>query len=127
VGLTTEVPLDLRVDAGASRNVFDLRRHRLRSLELHTGASETRVVLPEAAGATSIRAEAGAASLVLEVPDGVAARIRTRVVLGSVQVDEYRFPPVAGGYESPDYATATNRVDIDVQGGVGSLRVRSAT
>lgn len=127
VGLTTEVPLDLRVDAGASRNVLDLRRHRLRSLELHTGASETRVVLPEAAGATSVRAEAGAASLILEVPDGVAARIRTRVVLGSVQIDEYRFPPVAGGYESPDYATATNRVDIDVQGGVGSLRVRSAT
>ena len=126
VGLTTEVPLDLRVDAGASRNLLDLRRHRLRSLELHTGASETRVVLPEAAGATSVRAEAGAASLTLEVPDGVAARIRTRVVLGSVQIDEYRFPPVAGGYESRDYATATNRVDIDVQGGVGSLRVRSA-
>lgn len=127
VGLTPEVPLELRVDAGASRNLLDLRRHRLRSLELHTGASETRVVLPEGAGATSVRAEAGAASLILEVPDGVAARIRTRVVLGSVQVDEYRFPPVAGGYESPDYATATNRVDIDVQGGVGSLRVRSAT
>lgn len=126
-GLTAEVPLDLRVDGGASRNMLDLRRHRLRSLELHTGASETRVVLPEAAGATSVRAEAGAASLILEVPDGVAARIRTRVVLGSVQVDELRFPPVAGGYESRDYATATNRVDIDVQGGVGSLRVRSAT
>lgn len=127
VGLTAEVPLDLRVDAGASRNVLDLRRHRLRGLELHTGASETRVVLPEAAGATSVRAEAGAASLVLEVPDGVAARIRTRVVLGSVQVDEYRFPPVVGGYESRDYATASNRVDIDIQGGMGSLRVRSAT
>jgi len=126
VGLSAEVPLDLRVDAGASRNQLDLRRHRLRSLELHTGASETRVVLPEAAGATSVRAEAGAASLILEVPDGVAARIRTRVVLGSVQIDEYRFPPVAGGYESRDYATAANRVDIDVQGGVGSLKVRSA-
>jgi hypothetical protein len=125
-GLTAEVPLDLRVDAGASRNMLDLRRLRLRSLELHTGASETRVVLPEAAGATSVRAEAGAASLILEVPDGVAARIRTRVVLGSVQIDEIRFPPVAGGYESRDYATASNRVDIDVQGGVGSLRVRSA-
>jgi hypothetical protein len=126
VGLSREVPLDLRVDAGASRNVLDLRELRVRSLELHTGASETRVVLPRAAGATSVRAEAGAASLVIEVPDGVAARIRTRVVLGSVQVDESRFPAVAGGYESRDYATAENRVDIDVQGGVGSLRIRSA-
>lgn len=126
VGLTPDVPLDLRVDAGASRNLLDLRDVRVRSLELHTGASETRVVLPRAAGATSVRAETGAASLTIEVPDGVGARIRTRVVLGSVQVDESRFPPAAGGYESSDYASAANRVDIDVQGGVGSIRVRSA-
>lgn len=126
VGLTAEVPLDLRLDVGASKNVLDLRELRVRSLELHTGASDTRILLPRAAGATSVRAEAGAASLVLEIPGGVAARIRTRVVLGSVQVDQSRFPPVAGGYESPDYATAANRVDVDVQGGVGSLRVVSA-
>jgi hypothetical protein len=126
VGLTAEVPLDLRVDAGASRNVLDLRNLRVRSLELHTGASDTRIVLPKAAGGTSVRADTGAAALTIEVPEGVAARIRTRVVLGSVQVDETRFPRVEGGYESPDYATAANRVDIEVQGGVGSLRVRSA-
>lgn len=126
VGLTSEVPLDLRVDAGASRNLLDLRDLRVRSLELHTGASETRILLPRAAGATSVRAETGAASLTLEVPSGVAARIRTRVVLGSVQIDQTRFPQVSGGHESADYATAANRVDIDVQGGVGSLRVITA-
>jgi hypothetical protein len=27
------------------------------------------------------------------------------------------------GYESPGYETAANRVDIDVQGGVGSIKV----
>jgi hypothetical protein len=123
VGLTAEVPLDLRVDAGASKVTLDLGDLRLRSLELHTGASDTRVILPRAAGATSVRAEAGVASLTLEVPAGVAARIRSRMALGSTQVDQSRFPAVAGGYESPDYATAPNRVDIDVQGGVGSLRV----
>jgi hypothetical protein len=125
VGLAADVPLDLRVDAGASKNTLDLRELRVRSLELHTGASDTRVVLPRSAGATSVRVEAGAAGVVIEVPAGVAARIRTRVVLGSVQVDETHFPPVAGGYESPDYASADNRADIDVQGGVGSLRVRT--
>jgi hypothetical protein len=29
-------------------------------------------------------------------------------------------------HQSSDYATATNRVDIDAQGGVGSIRVVSA-
>jgi hypothetical protein len=127
VGLTSEVPLDLRIDAGASRNVFDLRDLRVRSVELHTGASDTRMLLPRAAGATSVRAATGADSLTLEVPTGVAARIRTRVVLGSVQIDETRFPKSTGGYESPDYATAENRVDIDVQSGLASLKVISAS
>lgn len=125
VGLTAEVPLDLRVDAGASRLLLDLRDLRVRNLELHAGASEARVVLPQAAGATTVRAETGAASLTLEVPSGVAARIRSRMALGNTQVDLARFPRTADGYESVDYATAANRVDIDVQGGVGSLRVVS--
>ena len=117
MGLTAEVPLDLRVDAGAARTVLDLRDLKLRNLELHTGASATRVLLPRSAGATTVRAETGAAELVFEIPTGVAARIRSRMVLGSTHIDEGRFPPAGGGHESPDYATSPNRVDIDVQGG----------
>ena len=127
VGVAADVPLDLRLDAGASRTRIDLRDSRLRTLELHTGASETHVVLPRAAGATSVRAEAGAASLIFEVPAGVAARIRSRMTLGSTQIDRSRFPQVGDEFMSPDYATATNRVDLDIQGGVGSLRIIAGT
>ena len=126
IGLTGEVPLDLRLDAGAARSLLDLSDLRLRSLELHTGASETRVRLPRAAGATVVRVEAGAASLTIEVPTGVAARIRSRMGLGSTQIDETRFPRSAAGFESADYAAAANRVDIDISGGVGSVRVIGA-
>ena len=52
-------------------------------LDLQTGASETRVRLPKAAGMTQVKTGHGAASLTLEVPAGVAARIRTRMALGS--------------------------------------------
>ena len=127
VGLTAEVPLDLRIDAGAHKAVLDLRDLRVRGLELHTGASDTRVLLPRAAGLTTVKAESGAASLTFEVPDGVAARIRTRMAISSMTIDQTRFPPSAGGYESAGFASAANRVEIDAQGGVGSLRVVGAT
>jgi hypothetical protein len=123
VGLTGEVPLDLRLDTGAARGRLDLTDLRLRRLEIHTGASETQVRLPRAAGATTVKAEAGAASLTIEVPAGVAARIRSRMGLGSSQIDLERFPRAGDGYESPDYATATNRVEIDVSGGIGSFKI----
>ena len=123
VGVTGEVPLDLKLETGATRTTVDLGDTRLRLLDLQTGASDTRVRLPRAAGATEVRASAGAASLTLEVPEGVAARIRSRMALGSSQIDEGRFPRSFEGYASPDFETAANRVDIAIEGGVGSVKV----
>ena len=122
VGFTDEVPLDLRVDGGASRATLDLSDLLVRRLELHTGASDTRVTLPNAGG-TAVRAEAGAASVTIAVPDGVAARIRARMAVGSVSVNEARFLRSGEGYESADYATNPRRSEIDVQGGVGAVRI----
>lgn len=123
LGLTAEVPLDLRVEAGASRTTLDLIDTRLSNLQIQTGASETRVRLPRAAGMTNVKAEAGAASVTFEVPAGVAVRIRNRMALGSSHIDESRFPRVGDIYQSLDYATAENRIDMDIQGGVGSVKV----
>jgi hypothetical protein len=123
IGLTAEVPLDLRLEVGAYRGVVDLGDLRLRTLDLHTGASDTVVRLPRAAGSTAVRAETGAASLRMEVPSGVAARIRSRMALGTSQIDESRFPRIGDVYQSVDYGTAANHVDIDIQGGVGSVKV----
>jgi hypothetical protein len=125
VGLTGEVPLRLRVETGAADGDLDLSGLRLAELRLRTGASETRVTLPAAAGYTRVDAEGGAAAIRFRVPDGVAARIRSAIALGSSDVDAARFPrSAAGGWESPDFGGAANRVEIEVRGGVGSLSVR---
>jgi hypothetical protein len=117
----------LRLDVGAYRGTIDLSDLRVTTLELHTGASETRVRLPRAGASTSVRADAGAAALTIEVPAGVAGRIRSRMALGSVDVDSARSPRIGDLYQSVDFATAANRGDIDVEGGVGSLRVVSGS
>lgn len=124
VGLTGEKPLDLRLDLGASRATFDLSELLVRHLDLHSGAAETRVRLPRAAGLTLVRADTGAASLAIDVPQGVAARIRSTMALGRVDVDTLRFPRSADGWESADFGSAPNRVEMDIRGGVGSVAVR---
>jgi hypothetical protein len=123
VGVTGEVPLTLRVDGGAYRGSLDLSELLVRSLEVRTGASETHVTLPRAAGMTSVRTESGAASLTISLPEGVAARIRSKMSLGNVSVDETRFPRAVEGWASPDYDSATNRAEISVEGGIGSVRI----
>jgi hypothetical protein len=125
MGLPTDVPVALQVDSGANRTTLDLADLKVTRLRINTGASETLVRLPRAAGQTHVRADSGAASITFEVPHGVAARVRGRMALGSTQVDEARFPRAGDGWESPDYATAQNRVEIEIQGGVGAVRVTS--
>lgn len=124
VRLAPDVDLDLRLEGGASRSELDLRDLRVRRLDLKTGASQTSVRLP-AHGVTAVRADAGAAQVSFEVPPGVAARIRTQMVVGATEVDDARFPRLERGrYESPDFDTAADRVEIDVRGGVGNVRIR---
>jgi hypothetical protein len=126
MGVTGEVPLRLRVESGAADAELELGALRLAELRLRTGASETRVDLPAAAGHTRVDAEGGASAIRFRVPDGVAARIRSSIVVGSSDVDTARFLRSAAGdaWESPDFATAANRVEIEVRGGVGSVSVR---
>jgi hypothetical protein len=122
VGVTAEIPVDLRLDTGANRSTVDLSALRIRRLTVNTGASETNLRLP-AAGQTAVRVACGFAAVSVEVPQGVAARIHGRVSLGSTDVDTSRFPRSFEGWASPDYETAVNRVDIAIQGGFGSVRV----
>jgi hypothetical protein len=44
------------------------------------------------------------------------------MALGSTHVDG-RFPRTADGWESPDWGSAANRVEIEIQGGVGTANV----
>lgn len=123
VGLAPDLPIALRLEGGASRSVLDLADLQITSLVVRTGASSTRIVLPRAVERCDVRIEAGAAQVVVEVPAGVAARIRSQMGLGSSAIDESRFPRSHGGWESGDFATAAHRAEISIQGGVGSVRV----
>jgi len=124
VRLNPNPRLALHFKTGASETRLDLTDLRVAEMTLETGASSTRLTLPAHAGWTRARVASGAASVEVVVPPGVAARIHGVVAIGSFQVDQQRFPRRNGGYESPDYETATHRVELNVEGGVGSVVVR---
>ncbi len=122
--LNDAIPLALEFEVGASDSHLDLTNLRVTDLSVRTGASATEVTLPANAGQTRADMHAGAASLVVRIPQGVAARIRARGGLSGITVDTARFPRSGDTYQSPDYSTAPNRIDLDVELGVGSFDVR---
>lgn len=123
--LSPEIPLRIDAETGASESNMDLTNLKVTELRIQTGASSSRVNLPAAAGYSQVKVEAGAASVELRVPEGVAARIHTETGLVGLKVDPQRFPATGtNSYESPDFISAANKVEIKVEAGVGSIDIR---
>ncbi len=125
IRLNGDVPLNLKIDSGASASTLDLTDLKVVDLDIDTGASSTEVTLPANAGNTRVDIDSGAASLNIRIPTGVAARIKVKSGIASINVDSARFPRIDGGlYQSADYANAANRADITIDTGVGSVEIK---
>ncbi|HEY5158719.1 MAG TPA: DUF5668 domain-containing protein [Anaerolineales bacterium] len=123
VYLNPSIPLSLKFDSGASSSILDLSDLKVIDLDIDTGAGKTELILPANAGSTHVDIDTGASSLKVTIPSSVAASIRVKSGIASVAINA-RFPHLDGGlYQSPDYNTASNRVDMTIDAGVGSIEI----
>lgn len=114
VRLNGDVRYDLDLKLGAGDFDVDLANVRVASATVNVGAADLRLVLPRPDGTLDISLRGGAASIVVEIPAGVEARIDTS---GS------SLTSVSGPTETAGYASATNRVRVDVRTGAASIRI----
>jgi len=124
LALSPIVEIDLTINAGASDIEADLSGLNVTNLRLNAGASDVSLVLPGVAERSYARLDMGASHIDVRVPEGVAARISTQTGVSSIDVDEARFPKMGDYYQSPDYRSASKRVELDIRGGVTSVTVR---
>lgn len=123
IRVNRDIPLNLKIDSGASASILDLSDLKVTYLDIDTGASSTELTLPANAGNTHVEIDTGASSLKVNIPAGVAASVRIKSGITAVNVNS-RFPHLDGGlYQSADYSTSANRVDITISAGVGSIDI----
>lgn len=122
--LNRDLPTRLDLHTGAGETLLDLSDTQVKDLRIETGASSTKVTLPAHAGATRVIAKAGMAALEFTVPQEVAARIRLHTGISGSKVDTNRFPMYGDGYQSADFDTALNKVDIEIEAGMGGIDIR---
>lgn len=121
--VSPDVALELEISAGASDLDLDLSRLNVKRLVVGAAASDVRIILPEAAGRTEIEIDAAVADVEITVPTGVAARFEQESFLSSINVSTSRFPETSDGYESPNYATAGNRVNVEISAAASDLTI----
>ena len=123
IHLSRSIPMDLTVRLGAADGSLDLTDLVVRTLNLDVGASSMSIRFPVAAGATRAFVNAGAASLTLEIPAEVGARVVSESGLASIEASP-RFSRSGGDYTSENYQTAANKLDIELKAGVSSINIR---
>ena len=122
--VSPNVAVELEINAGAADLDLDLHDLNVSRIVVGAGASDVRIFLPANAGKTSVEIAAGAAHVEIVVPEGVAARIDNEVFMSSTQIASDRFFETNDGlHESLDYSTASNRVDIEIDGFAADVTV----
>ena len=122
--LNPQVPVRLSINTGAGDSELDLRGLKLQELRVSAGVGRLKVFVPAEGGDMVVRIDGGVGEVDLVVPENVAAQIRIDGGLGGSSVAP-RFVKVADGeYRSESYGTATTRVNVRIEGGLGSVRVQ---
>lgn len=114
---------ELDINAGATDLDFDLTKFKIRTVHIDGGAASFKVKFGQPLNVTTIKVNTGASDVDIRIPRGTAASIDAHTGLSSddfegfVKVRDHR-------YETPDYASATNKFNIKINGGVSDFNVK---
>jgi Domain of unknown function (DUF5668)/Cell wall-active antibiotics response 4TMS YvqF/N-terminal domain of toast_rack, DUF2154 len=121
--LNPDVPLTLELNGGVGDVTVDLQRTKLTSLTAKGGIGNGTFTLPRQ-GRVSATINGGIGNLTVIIPAGMAAHVHVNSGLGQVAVTG-SFQYQDNDYTSPGYDSATDRVDVQVDGGIGNVTVRA--
>lgn len=126
--LSREVTWDVEVRGGVARLEADLSRLALSRLEVRGGSHAVRLRLPAPRGTVAVRLTGGASDVTVRRPAGSEARLRVTGGATSLSFDAQRLGAVGGTVllETPGFAAATDRYDLELTGGAAGLSVTAA-
>ncbi len=122
LNLTDAIPLELTLNLGAGNLDADLSKLDLDSLVVNTAVGSTSVTLP-AQDELAVDIEGAIGQIVVTVPEGVGVRVNANTALVSVQMLP-GFVRQDDVYQSQDYQSASQQVDVTVNLAIGSVVVQ---
>ena len=118
-----DVPTDLVVEMGAGESDLDLDSLTLTGLDLQMGAGQTTVDLTgDYAEGFDASIEGGVGEATVLVPSEVGVRVRAEGGLGKINAEGFQREGEA--YVNDAYGDSDVSLDVDVQGGVGSINLK---
>jgi hypothetical protein len=124
IKVANDLPLSLQVNAGAGEFLVDLHDVKVTDARLSIGASNTTIVLPHPTADVTVRIDGGASNITVEIPADVEARVVVTGGLISSSSANPRATKSGNVIETAGYATAKDRVTVNITGGASQITVR---
>lgn len=114
---------DVKVEMGAGEAIFDLREYKVNKLVFEGGAASFEAKLGTMMPLTNVSVETGVATVAIEVPSASGCRIVVDSGLSSKDFSGF-IKQSDGTYETQNYKTAKNIINISLKGGLSSFEVK---
>ncbi len=122
IKLNTAPEWNIDLEAGAAKADFDLSAFKVHNLTVQGGAASFDVRMGQPLAETKLEFQTGAASVKVSIPQNAACRITTDTGLSSKNFNGFN-KTSDDTYETPGFATATNKMYISMEGGVSDFKV----
>jgi hypothetical protein len=153
IGISPNIPVDLSVDGGVGPATLDLSGLQLTNLKIGGSVGELHVTLPatgnrydarieggvghthvtfEDGAVVHLRVEGGVGEVDIRLPANAPARVKMNGGIGGANLpptfkrisDGSDFITTTGVWETDNFTSAITRIEIEFNGGVGSLKVQ---
>ncbi len=111
--------IDLSI--GASDVDFDFSGNKIEKLEVNAGATDIDIKMGGLLPVSTVNVNAGASDIKIKVPKNVGCQIISETGLSSKDFDG--FDKTDGGFTTPNFDQATNKIFLNLKGGVSSFSV----
>lgn len=111
------------IESGAAKIRLDLRKFKIQEIAISGGASSVNIKLGDLFNSTHVYIHSGASSITLSIPEESGCEINTTTFLTSRNFDG--FDKIDKGYyQTSNYDDAKNKIRINIEAAVTSLKVR---
>lgn len=124
VSFTRNIPLTIEVKSAASNLELDLSELEVTELQMDIDIGNSIVKMPFSAGTTLAYIKADLANVEVTIPEGVAAKLKIDTDLSVLNVNESRFPKKGDYYISPNFESAENRIELELDCDLSRVQVK---
>lgn len=124
VNFSRSIPLAIDIESAVGNLDLDLSELAVTELQLDIDAGNCIVKMPSSTDTTQAYIKADVANVEVTIPQGVAAKLKVATDLSAFEIDESRFPRKGAYYISPDFESAKNRVELELDCDIGRVQVK---